>query len=72
MAGSGITVTVYSGSFPDSTQRGRVEEMDNVARAFRYAGWENLGPAALAVRDQRDDSQDTSRAGVDGSAGVIP
>jgi hypothetical protein len=39
MAGSGITVTVYSGSIPDSPQRGRVQVMDNIDRAFRHAGW---------------------------------
>lgn len=39
MAGSGITVTVYSGSIPDSPQRGRVQVMDNIHRAFGHAGW---------------------------------
>jgi hypothetical protein len=39
MAGSGITMTVYSASIPDSPQRGRVQIMDNIDRAFRYAGW---------------------------------
>jgi hypothetical protein len=39
MAGSGMTVTVYSGSIPDSPQRGRHQVMDDIARAFRYAGW---------------------------------
>jgi hypothetical protein len=39
MAGSAIAVTVYSASIPDSPQRGRVQVMDNIARAFRYAGW---------------------------------
>ena len=39
MAGSGITVAVYSGSIPDSPQRGRVQVMDNIAKAFLHAGW---------------------------------
>lgn len=39
MAGSGITVAVYSGSIPDSPERARAQVMDDIARAFRYAGW---------------------------------
>ncbi|KQZ90530.1 hypothetical protein [Phycicoccus sp. Root563] len=39
MTGSGTTVTVYSGSIPDSPQRGRIQVMDNIAKAFQYAGW---------------------------------
>lgn len=39
MAGSGITMTVYSDSIPESPDRSRVQVMDNIARAFRHAGW---------------------------------
>lgn len=54
MAGAGVTVTVYSGSIPDSAQRGRVEVMDNVARAFRYAG-RSRGRLPVGVSARRVD-----------------
>jgi hypothetical protein len=39
MASSGIMVAVYSDSVPDSPHRSRLQVMDNIARAFLYAGW---------------------------------
>ena len=39
MSGSGITVAVYSGSIEDTPERRRTQVMDNIARAFLYAGW---------------------------------
>ena len=39
MAGSGITVAVFSESIPDGPERSRAQVMDNIARAFNSAGW---------------------------------
>ena len=39
LAGSGITVAVYSESIEDGPERSRTQVMDNIARAVLYAGW---------------------------------
>lgn len=39
MAGPGITVAVYSESIAETSERSRSEVMDNIARAFQFAGW---------------------------------
>ena len=39
MAGSGITVAVSAASIAETPSRSRAEVMDNIARAFLYAGW---------------------------------
>lgn len=39
MAGSGIMVAVSAASIAETPNRSRAEVMDNIARAFTYAGW---------------------------------
>jgi hypothetical protein len=39
MAGPGIEVVVYVRSIPDSENRPRQQVLDNLARAFEFAGW---------------------------------
>ena len=37
--GSGISLTVFSDSIPDTHERSRAQVMGNIARAFAFAGW---------------------------------
>jgi hypothetical protein len=39
MAGSGVTVAVSAASIAETRDRSRADVMDNIARAFLYAGW---------------------------------
>ena len=39
MAGPGMAVVVYAGSIPDTPRRPRRQVLDDLYRAFAYAGW---------------------------------